>query len=328
MIVVTGGAGFIGSNLVAGLAARGLHDVAVIDRFRSGTKWRNLAKHEVRALVPPEQTLAFLDQHAAEIDVVFHLGAVSSTTETDVDRIVATNVVLSMEIWRWCSWRGARMIYASSAATYGDGAQGFSDDGSVEALAALRPLNPYGWSKHVFDRRVARAALEADPIPPQWVGLKFFNVYGPGEQHKGDMMSVAGKLFPKLRAGEPARLFKSHRDGMKDGGQARDFVWVGDCVDVMLWLLDNPGVSGLFNVGTGQARSFRDLAEAAFAALDEPARIEFFDMPPDLRERYQYFTQADVAKLRAAGYDRPFTELEEGVRRYVRDHLLSADPHP
>lgn len=327
MIVVTGGAGFIGSNLVAGLAARGVTDIAVIDRFRNGDKWRNLAKHEVAALVPPEETLAFLDRHAAEIDTVFHMGAISATTETDVDKIVANNVVLTLDLWRWCAWRGARLIYASSAATYGDGAQGFDDDGSSSALAGLRPLNPYGWSKHLIDRRVARLVASDDIAPPQWAGLKFFNVYGPNETHKGDMMSVVAKLHPKLTAGEPARLFKSHRDGYPDGGQLRDFIYVGDVVDVMLWLYDNPQVSGLYNVGTGQARSFADLARAVFAALGREPDIQYFDMPEHLRDKYQYFTQAKMDRLRAAGYDKPFTALEEGVRRYVQDFLSQEDPH-
>ncbi|HRJ61907.1 MAG TPA: ADP-glyceromanno-heptose 6-epimerase [Azospirillaceae bacterium] len=326
MIVVTGGAGFIGSNLVAGLAARGLTDIAVIDRFRNGDKWRNLAKHEVAALVPPEETLAFLDRHAAEIDTVFHMGAISATTETDVDKIVANNVVLTLDLWRWCAWRGARLIYASSAATYGDGAQGFDDDGSSSALAGLRPLNPYGWSKHLIDRRVARLTACDDIAPPQWAGLKFFNVYGPNEAHKGDMMSVVAKLYPKLKAGEPARLFKSHRDGYPDGGQLRDFIYVGDVVDVMLWLYDNPQVSGLYNVGTGQARSFADLARAVFAAMGREPDIQYFDMPEHLRDKYQYFTQAKMERLRAAGYDKPFTALEEGVRRYVQDFLSQEDP--
>ncbi|HYD67868.1 ADP-glyceromanno-heptose 6-epimerase [Azospirillum sp.] len=327
MIVVTGGAGFIGSNLVAGLAERGITDVAVADRFRDGDKWRNLAKRELKALVRPDDILPFLDQHAAEVDVVFHMGAISATTERDVDKIVANNVALTMELWRWCAWRGARFIYASSAATYGDGAAGFVDDASVEALAELRPLNPYGWSKHLFDRFVARAVLNGEPAPPQWAGLKFFNVYGPNERHKGDMMSVVAKLHPVLKAGEPARLFKSHRPDFADGGQSRDFIHVDDCVAVMLWLLDTPDVSGLFNVGTGKARSFKDLAGATFAALGLEPRVEYVDMPEHLRDKYQYFTQASTERLRAAGYTRPFTELEDGVRRYVRDFLEQPDPY-
>ncbi|MGQ9371424.1 ADP-glyceromanno-heptose 6-epimerase [Azospirillum sp. A39] len=327
MIVVTGGAGFIGSNLVAALADRGIVDVAVADRFGDGDKWHNLAKRELKALVRPEDLLAFLDQHAAEVELVFHMGAVSATTERDVDKIVANNVALTMELWRWCAWRGARLIYASSAATYGDGTAGFDDDGSAPALARLRPLNPYGWSKHLVDRRVARAVLEEEPLPPQWAGLKFFNVYGPNERHKGDMMSVVAKLHPQLAAGRPARLFRSHRDGIEDGGQRRDFIHVDDCVAVMLWLMDNPGVNGLFNVGTGKARSFRDLALATFAAMGLEPRIDYVDMPADLRGKYQYFTQAAMDRLRAAGYAAPFLELEEGVRRYVQDFLAQPDPY-
>lgn len=327
MIVVTGGAGFIGSNLVAALEARGIDDIAVVDRFGTGDKWRNLAKRELAALVPPEQALPFLDQHAAEVDTVFHLGAISATTERDVDLIVDTNVSLSMELWRWCAWRGARLIYASSAATYGDGGQGFVDEETPQALAQLRPLNPYGWSKHVFDRRVARLVARGEGIPPQWAGLKFFNVYGPNEGHKGDMMSVVAKLHPKLAAREPAVLFKSHRDGIPDGGQRRDFIWVGDCVDVMLWLYDNPTVNGLYNVGTGSARSFADLATATFAALGREPDIRYIDMPAELQGKYQYFTEASTGKLRAAGFDQPFTTLEDGVRRYVQDFLGTDDPY-
>jgi ADP-L-glycero-D-manno-heptose 6-epimerase len=327
MIVVTGGAGFIGSNLVAALATRGITDVAVADRFRDGEKWQNLAKREVVALVAPEDTLAFLDRHAAEVEVVFHLGAISATTERDVDRIVANNVALTLDLWNWCAWRGARLIYASSAATYGDGSAGFDDDGSPEGLARLRPLNAYGWSKHLVDRRVARAVANAEQCPPQWAGLKFFNVYGPNEGHKGEMMSVVAKLHPRLAAGEPARLFKSHRPGMENGAQLRDFIHVDDCVAVMLWLLDNPGVNGLFNVGTGQARSFKDLALAVFRALERDPVIDYVDMPDQLRGKYQYFTEARTERLRAAGFTQPFTTLEEGVRRYVQGFLSQPDPY-
>lgn len=327
MIVVTGGAGFIGSNLVAALEDRGHTEIAVIDHFHSGDKWRNLGKRELAALVPPDQALAFLDQNAADINVVFHLGAISATTERDVDRIVANNVVLTLDIWRWCAWRGARLIYASSAATYGDGALGFDDDGGCEALARLRPLNAYGWSKHTVDRRIARLVATGDVAPPQWAGLKFFNVYGPNEGHKGEMRSVVAKLHPIVAGGGTARLFRSHRPDFADGGQARDFVWVGDAVDVMLWLLDTPEVSGLFNVGTGTARSFRDLAMATFAAVGREPAIEYIDMPAELRDKYQYFTQAETGRLRAAGYERPFTSLEDGVRRYVQDYLDAADPY-
>jgi ADP-L-glycero-D-manno-heptose 6-epimerase len=327
MIVVTGGAGFIGSNLLAGLAARGRHDLAVVDWLGQGEKWRNIAKRELAALVPPPELFAFLDAHAPEIEAIFHMGAISTTTETDSDLIAETNFTLSLRLWDWCSWRGARLIYASSAATYGDGTAGFDDDGSVAGLARLRPLNPYGWSKHVFDRRVARLVDTGQPQPPQWAGLKFFNVYGPNEYHKGAQQSVVAHIFPQANAGRPARLFRSHHADYADGGQSRDFVWVGDCVASMLWLYDHPEVSGLFNLGSGTARSFLDLANAVFRALGREPAIEYVDTPEELRPKYQYFTEARMERLRDAGYDRPFASLEDGIARYVGDYLTRPDPY-
>jgi ADP-L-glycero-D-manno-heptose 6-epimerase len=327
MIVVTGGAGFIGSNLVAGLEARGLRDIVVCDWLGDGAKWKNIAKRELADIVPPERLLEFLGSRAGRIEAVFHLGAISATTAADADAIVENNVRATLALWEWCAANRVRLIYASSAATYGDGAQGFDDDNSIAALARLRPLNPYGWSKHVVDRRVARLVAENGPRPPQHVGLKFFNVYGPNEYHKDGQISVALKAFRETRDGGPARLFKSYREGIPDGGQRRDFIWVGDCVAAMLWLYDHPNVSGLFNVGTGKARSFADLARALFAALGRPADIEYIEMPVQLRASYQYFTEAKMERLRAAGYDRPFTELEDGVARYVRDFLGKPDPY-
>ncbi|MFN4087525.1 MAG: ADP-glyceromanno-heptose 6-epimerase [Alphaproteobacteria bacterium] len=327
MIVVTGGAGFIGSNLVAALEARGEHDIVVCDRLGAAGKWQNLAKRELAGIVRPEAILDFLDAHAATVNVVFHLGAISDTREADADRLVATNLAPTLDLWRWCTAHGARLIYASSAATYGDGGHGFDDDPSPEALARLRPLNAYAWSKHAADRRFTRLAQRAAARPAQWAGLKFFNVYGPNEYHKEGMRSVVVQIHERIVAGEPARLFRSDRPDIPDGGQTRDFIWVEDCVDVMLWLYDNPQVSGLFNVGTGRARSFADLAGAVFAALDRPPRIDYVDMPAALTGRYQYFTEARTDRLRAAGYDRPFTGLEDGVRRYVRDFLAASDPY-
>jgi ADP-L-glycero-D-manno-heptose 6-epimerase len=329
MIVVTGGAGFIGSNLVAALNERGgeAEEVVVCDRFGNGDKWRNLAKHELAALVPPEALFPFIERHADRIGTIFHLGAVSATTETDVDFLLRNNFTLSLDLWEWCAAHGVRFLYASSAATYGDGSQGFNDDGSPEALARLRPLNPYGWSKHLFDRRVARLVRDNKTAPPQWAGLKFFNVYGPNEYHKEGQRSVVALAYPRAAAGQPVRLFRSHNPDYEDGGQLRDFLWVGDCVDVMLWLLDHPKVNGLFNVGSGKARSFADLAAALFAGLGREPRIEYIDTPEAIRERYQYYTQADLSRLRRAGFERPFTELETGVAHYVRDYLSAPDPY-
>jgi len=327
MLVITGGAGFIGSNLVVALEARGERDLVVVDRLGTEDKWRNIAKRELAAVIAPERLDAFLEAERDSIEAVFHMGAISATTERDADLIVETNIVLSHRLWDWCAATGTRLIYASSAATYGDGAAGFEDTATPDALARLRPLNTYGWSKHVFDRRVLRLAERNAARPRQWAGLKFFNVYGPNEYHKDDMRSVICKLHPQIVAGEPARLFKSYHPDYADGGQMRDFVWVDDCVDVMLWLYDNPAVSGLFNVGSGRARSWLDLAHAVFAAAGVAPRIEFVDMPESLRPKYQYFTQASLAGLRAAGYDRPTTPLEDGVATYVRDYLAAADPY-
>ena len=253
------------------------------------------------------------------------MGAISSTTEPDVDLIMEVNFRLSKLLWCWCAVHGKRLIYASSAATYGAGEHGFDDDGSLEALAKFRPLNAYGWSKHLFDRWVARELAKGAASPPQWVGLKFFNVYGPNEYHKGGMQSVVAQKYPLALTGEPITLFRSYRPDVPDGGQKRDFVYVRDCVDVALWLLDHPGVNGLFNLGTGQARSFDDLARAVFAALKRPADVRYIDMPEVIRPNYQYFTQASMERLRQAGYTRPFTSLAEGVGDYVGRYLSQAD---
>ena len=331
MIIVTGGAGFIGSNVVAALSDRG-HEVVVCDWLGADERWRNLAKHEVSDFVAPDRLFELLDVlvrsgRAASIDGVIHLGANSSTTEKDGDLILDRNFRATLALWRWCTLHRVRLIYASSAATYGDGTQGFDDDGSTAGLARLRPLNLYGWSKHVFDRRVARLVASGAETPPQWVSLKFFNVYGPNERHKGSMRSVALQVFERAVRSEPARLFKSYRREFSDGGQLRDFIFVDDCVSIILWLLGHRAVSGLFNVGTGQARTFADLAEAIFRVLGRSPAIEYIDMPADLREKYQYRTEALMARLRAAGYTKPFTSLEDGVEEYVKRFLLVADSY-
>jgi len=326
MIVVTGGAGFIGSNLVAALAERGAH-VVVCDVLGTDERWRNLAGHVIDDLIHPGALMAFLARHREEVEAVFHMGANSSTMATDGDAIVASNVRPSLDLWHWCAAEGKRLIYASSAATYGDGAQGFDDAMDPAHLARLQPLNLYGWSKHMVDRFIAREVAEARPRPAQWAGLKFFNVYGPNEYHKGGMRSLAATNWPAIQAGQAIRLFKSHRQGIADGGQLRDFIHVTDCVAVMLFLLDNPAVSGLFNVGTGQARSFADLARAIFAGAGLPEQIDYIDMPEVLRARYQYFTEARMQRLRQAGFNAPFLSLEDGVGDYVRNFLSHADPY-
>jgi ADP-L-glycero-D-manno-heptose 6-epimerase len=324
MILVTGGAGFIGSNIAAALVESGV-SVAICDRFRNGNKWRNVSKLELRDVVAPEQLAPWLDAHAGQVEAVVHMGAISSTTESDVDLIMEVNFRLSQLLWRWCAFHGKRLVYASSAATYGAGEHGFDDDGSLEGLSKLRPLNAYGWSKHLFDRWVARELADGAARPPQWVGLKFFNVYGPNEYHKVGMQSVVAQKYPLAAAGEALTLFRSHRSDVPDGGQKRDFVYVRDCVDVVLWLLSRPDVNGLFNLGTGQARSFEDLARAMFSSLGRPANVTYIDMPSAIRPNYQYFTEASMQRLRDAGYSRPFTSLADGVRDYVGRYLSQPD---
>ncbi len=323
MFLVTGGAGFIGSNLVGALCARGA-EVLACDRLRDGDKWRNLAPHPIAGLLHPDDLAAWL-RDAPAPEAVFHLGAVSDTTARDGDLVAASNLALTLRLWDWCAARRIPFLYASSAATYGDGARGFDDDPDPAALARLRPLNLYGWSKHAADRRVLDLVARGRPAPPRWAGLKFFNVYGPGEGHKGRMASVVRHKFDQLARGEPATLFASDLPGLADGDQRRDFVHVDDCVAAMLWLLDHPRVSGLFNCGTGTARSFADLARAVCAAMGLPPRVRYVPMPDDLRGRYQSFTQARMGRLRDAGHDRAPLSLEDGVAAYVRQLLAARD---
>ncbi len=325
MIIVTGGAGFIGSCLVAALCDRGL-DVVVVDWLGDTGKWRNLRNHPLVRIVPPDDLEALLGS-ASDVEAVFHMGAISSTTACDGDLVWATNVALSETLWDWCSRQGVRFIYASSAATYGaaDRPELFSDD--PKRLGTLKPLNLYGWSKHVFDLHVQARLDRGGMRPPQWTGLKFFNVYGPNEYHKGGMVSVVKVKYDEVHAGGAARLFRSDQAEIADGEQVRDFIWVGDVVKVLLWFLDNPGVDGLFNCGTGAARSYRHLAQAVCQAAGVPERIEFIDMPESLRGQYQSFTRADMSRLRAAGYTEPFVSLEEGIGLYVREYLSKSDPY-
>jgi ADP-L-glycero-D-manno-heptose 6-epimerase len=323
MLLVTGGAGFIGSNVVAALNDAGRADVVVCDVLGHDGKWRNLAKRQLADILPPAELLDWL--RGRRLEALIHLGAISETTATDGDLVIETNFRLSMRLLDWCTANATPFIYASSASTYGDGAQGFRDDPSMAALKALRPMNLYGWSKHLFDMAVAERAARGERLPPQWAGLKFFNVFGPNEYHKGAMMSVLARRFDDIRAGRAVQLFKSHRDGIEDGDQRRDFIYVDDVVRVMLWLLATPSVSGIFNVGTGTARSFKDLILSAYAALGASPNIQYIDMPEAIRNSYQYFTESNVERLRGAGYNGGFTALEDAVKTYVGGFLDSAD---
>src|SRR6188472_1362704 len=323
MLLVTGGAGFIGSNVVAALNDAGRTDVAVCDVLGHDGKWRNLAKRQLADVVPPAELMDWLK--GRRLDAVIHLGAISETTATDGDLVIETNFRLSMRLLDWCTANATPLIYASSAATYGDGERGFRDDQSVENLQKLRPMNLYGWSKHLFDIAVAERAARGERLPPQWAGLKFFNVFGPNEYHKGSMMSVLARRFDDVKAGRVVQLFKSHREGIADGDQRRDFIYVDDVVRVIMWLLATPSVSGIFNVGTGKARSFRDLMLAAYAALGASPNIEYIDMPEQIRGSYQYFTQSKVDRLLRAGYNGGFTALEDAVSAYVKGFLDCTD---
>lgn len=323
MLLVTGGAGFIGSNVVAALNDAGRNDVVVCDLLGSEGKWRNLAKRQLVDIVPPAELPDWLK--GRKLDAMIHLGAISATTATDGDLVIETNFRLSMRLLDWCTMNAVPFIYASSAATYGDGVEGFDDDVSLPALKTLRPMNLYGWSKHLFDLAVAGRVANGDRLPPQWAGLKFFNVFGPNEYHKGSMMSVLARRFDDVKAGRVVQLFKSHREGIEHGDQRRDFIYVDDVVRVVMWLLATPSVSGLFNVGTGTARSFRDLMLAAYAALGTRPNIEYIDMPEQMRDSYQYFTQSKVDRLHRAGYNGGFTTLEDAVKAYVGNYLDRPD---
>lgn len=328
LVMVTGGAGFIGSNIVATLLDQGDYEVAVCDVLGAAAdgKWKNLAKHPICDFVAPEDLFDWLEAHAPELAAVVHMGAISSTTEPDADLIIHTNFTLSRELWDWCAGEGVKLVYASSAATYGDGALGFADADDLQSLVRLRPLNPYGWSKALFDI-YARRQMSAGRAPPSWAGLKFFNVYGPNEYHKGSMKSVAAQIWPRVRDGEGVSLFRSHHPDYADGGQLRDFVYVKDAAKVAAWLLEQDEVCGVYNLGTGKARSFKDLAEAVFAAAGQPPRISYVDTPESIRGQYQYFTEARMERLKALGYTAPFADLESGAADYVKGYLSQPDAY-
>ncbi|MBR1544594.1 MAG: ADP-glyceromanno-heptose 6-epimerase [Alphaproteobacteria bacterium] len=327
MIIVTGGAGFIGSNILAGLEKEGYKDLVAVDWLGTDDKWKNIAKRELKDIISPEQMDEYLEKYKNEITAIIHMGAISTTTEKDVDLIVKSNQQLTWKLWEFCRDNNKQFIYASSAATYGDGKNGFDDNETQEYLNSLRPLNPYGWSKAFFDRKVARELSEGHKTPKQYCGLKFFNVYGPNEYHKGGQKSVIAHIFPLVKNDEEVKLFKSYNPKYKDGEQLRDFVWVGDIVDVILWLLKHIDISGLFNIGSGEARSFNDLAKATWSAIGKTAKIAYKDMPETLIDKYQYYTKANMTKLKSVGYTKDMTSLEDGVRQYVQNYLNKEDPY-
>jgi len=322
MIIVTGGAGFIGSAFVWKLNQEGIEDIVIVDQLGSDDKWKNLVNLRFADYIHKDEfmNLVLADEVPFEASAVIHMGACSSTTERDADYLWENNYLYSRELAEWALRHSARFIYASSAATYGDGSLGFSDD--HERISQLKPINMYGYSKQIFDLWVLKNKLE-----DKMVGIKFFNVFGPNEYHKGDMTSVICKAFNQIRETGKMRLFKSYKKEYPDGGQMRDFVYVKDCLNVMWWFLKNPEVNGIYNLGTGKARTWKDLIKAVFAAMERKANIQYIEMPAALRNQYQYFTEAQMNKLKSAGCPVFFAPLEETVRDYVVNYLQNIDPH-
>lgn len=316
MIVVTGAAGFIASALVARLNAANFNEIVVVDNFTNERKLLNLSGKHLTEYVDREEFFPWLEAHHADVEFIFHLGARTDTTETNRDLLNILNLEYSKQMWQACCQYQLPLVYASSAATYGSGTLGYSDDDVL--LPLLRPLNPYGESKNDFDNW----AVQQPEKPFFWAGLKFFNVYGPNEYHKGRMASVILHAFRQIQETGSMTLFRSHNPDFADGEQQRDFVYVKDVVDVCMFLMQTRRASGIYNLGTGEARTFLDLTLSTFAALDRTADIHFRDTPEDIRDTYQYFTQADMSKLRGIGYERPFTRLEDGINDYVRNYLV------
>ena len=316
MIIVTGGAGFIGSALIAALNERQITDILVVDELGTDRKWKNLRNLSFTDYVEKDDFLEMVieDKLDSSIDAVFHLGACSDTTETNASYLIKNNYEYSKLLAQWATADNIRFIYASSAATYGDGSVGFSDD--QEKMENLRPLNMYGYSKHLFDLWARRAGLLK-----KIVGLKYFNVFGPNEYHKADMRSFCIKAFEQITSTGKVRLFKSYKPEYADGEQKRDFIYVKDAVDMTLFFYDNPQLSGLFNIGSGKARTWNDLVKAVFAAMGKEPNIEYIDMPEPIRNQYQYYTCADITNLRKAGYNKETTTLEDAIKGYVQNYL-------
>jgi len=320
MIIVTGGAGFIGSALIAALNKRQITDILVVDELRTDERWKNLRNLSFADYVEKGDFLEMVVENkiSPPIEAVLHLGACTSTTETNASYLIKNNYEYSKLLAQWATSANIRFIYASSAATYGDGSAGFCDD--EEKIDKLRPLNMYGYSKQLFDLWAHRAGLLK-----KIVGLKYFNVFGPNEYHKADMRSFVLKAFEQINAKGRVGLFKSYKSEYKDGQQLRDFLYVKDTMDMTLFFLDNPQLSGLFNIGTAKARTWNDLVKAVFAAMGKTPKIEYIEMPASIRNQYQYFTQADISKLRKAGYDKQTTSLEDAIKDYVQNYMQKGE---
>ncbi|HZW65024.1 MAG TPA: ADP-glyceromanno-heptose 6-epimerase, partial [Hanamia sp.] len=330
-IVITGAAGFIGSCLVSFLNEAGYENLILVDDFSRHEKDVNLEGKTFSKKIEREKFFDWLEKENPEIHFFYHIGARTDTTEFDYSVHEHLNVEYSKKVWHYCAQKNVPLVYASSAATYGSGELGYKDDESI--IEKLRPLNPYGISKNEFDKWALRQAQDdtlrqaQGESPPKWAGLKFFNVYGPNEYHKGRMASVIFHSYNQIKKNGFVKLFKSHKKEFKDGEQLRDFIYVKDVLKICFWFLEcwqkdpQTFISGIYNVGTGKARSFNDLVNATFSALDKRTQIEYIDMPEDIRETYQYFTEADMDKIHAAGYSQPFYSLEDGIKDYVISYL-------
>ena len=322
MYIVTGGAGFIGSAFIAHLNSMGIDDILVVDSLGTSEKWKNLVNRRYMDYIQKSDFIEIIarDRVPEPVTALIHMGACSSTTDRNVDYLMKNNTRYTQTLAKWALEHGVRFVYASSAATYGDGSAGYADDD--ETTRRLKPLNAYGFSKQVFDLWSLKAGLDS-----KMAGLKFFNVYGPNEYHKGDMSSVIYKAYNQIRETGRVRLFKSYRKEFADGEQVRDFIYVKDCIDVIWWFVQNGNVNGIFNLGTGRARTWKDLVNAVFRAMEKTPVIDYIDMPLSIRDRYQYHTEAVMTRLREAGYESPFRSLEDGVTDYVRNHLAGIDPY-
>lgn len=314
-IIVTGAAGFIGSCMVSYLNRQGFEKLILVDEFDDEEKELNLLHKKYIVRVEREDFFGWVQREKPAVDFIFHLGARTDTTEFDYSVHQRLNVEYSQKMWNYCAMHNIPLVYASSAATYGEGELGYDD--SHDIIEQLQPLNPYGISKNEFDKWV----LHQDCHPPFWAGLKFFNVYGPNEYHKARMASVIFHSYNQIKQNGTVKLFRSHKEGYEDGEQLRDFVYVKDVIAVCYWLMEHQPASAIYNLGTGQARSFNDLVKSTFAGLDMQPDIEYIDMPADIRDKYQYFTEANMDKLRKAGYKAEFYSLEKGVNDYVRNYL-------
>jgi len=321
MILITGAAGFIGSNIVASLNKQGYNKIIICDWLDHESKKKNIQKLNYEEIISPENLITYLN-HKNNIDIIIHMGANSSTTESNFRLMYNINTRFSRNIWKWCTKNKVRLIYASSAATYGDGTRGFNDSETEK----YKPLNVYGLSKYLFDRYVIKQAKN-NICPPQWVGIKFFNVYGPNEYHKGKMQSVVKHALDQYKESGKVKLFKSYNNKYSDGEQTRDFIYVNDCITLINWLLENKNISGLFNCGTSIERSFDDLVKAMFKAINVAPCIEYINMPNNIKNQYQYFTKANMNKIKNRGYNIQSTSLEEGVYDYVINYLLSDDKY-